>query len=196
VVVRREAWSAVELEAAVTRTPTGRHARPSLIPDSSLLRWLNGGSRLADTTGFALIGVAASLVIAGGIALTQWPVMFQPTRTAVVKMIVPTGEEIGCGKGCTCDVATIVMAVDDGALGRESDCVDYYAVGEEVELRRHRGDSMEVFVDPVPGVWLPVAGAAGAAAIGLFMLLYAALALAWDWMMDGRGSRSARRRRR
>jgi len=196
VVVRREAWSAVELEAAVTRIPIGRHARPSLIPDNSLLRWLDGGSRLAVTTVVALIGVAASLVIAGVIALAQWPVMFQPTSTAVVKTIVPTGEEIGCGKSCTCDEATIVLAVDDGAFGRESDCVEYYAVGEEVELRRHRGDSMEVYVDPIPGAWLPVVGAVAAGAIVLFLLLYAALALAWDWLKDGRGSRSIRRPRR
>jgi len=161
-----------------------------------LIRWLDGGSHLAVTAAFALIGVAASLVIAVVIALAQWPVMFQPTRTAVVKTIVTTGEEIGCGKSCRCDEATIVMAVDDGALGRESDCVDYYAVGEEVELRRHRGDSMEVYVDPIPGVWLPVVGAAAAAAIVLFLLLYAALALAWDWLKDGRGSRSTRGSRR
>jgi len=56
-----------------------------------------------------------------------------------------------------------VVAADDGALGRDVDCVDHYAVAEKVELRRHRGASTEVYVDPVPGVWLSAAGAAIAA---------------------------------
>ena len=132
----------------------------------------------------ALLALTASLVAAAVIAVAQWPVMFQPTLTPEVVSVQPTGGEMSCGKGCTCDEALIVMAVQDGAPGNEVDCVTAYAPGAQVELRRHRNDPAQVYVNPVERVSLPVAGAALVAAMGAFLLLVGAVTVAWELLKD------------
>lgn len=179
------------------RTRYGRHGRPpAFLPDSRVLAWFHSGSRLAVATGVSLLAVLASLAMAGVLAVMQGPVLFQPTLNAKVVSISPTGREIGCGKGCRCDEAVIVMSVQDGGRGNEFDCVDYYAVGDEVELRRHRDNPAEVYVDPIPGVWLPVAGAGFLALIGTFFVLAAGAGLAWEALKDTVRSRTPRHRSR
>ena len=179
------------------RTRYGRHGRPpAFMPDSRVLAWLNSGSRLAVASSLSLLAVLASLAMAGVLAVMQGPVLFQPTLNAEVANISPTGREIGCGKGCRCDEALILMAVQDGGPGNEFDCVDYYAVGAEVELRRHRDNPAEVYVDPIPGVWLPVAGAGFLALIGAFFVFAAGVGLAWEALKDTLRWRSSRHRPR
>lgn len=174
------------------RPAPGRHGHNTRLPDLAILRWLSTGTAAANATGLLLIGVAVSLAFALLFTLLQWPVLGQPTQVAHVSSITATGGERSCGKSCTCDDADIRMVIDDGGPdGVEHDCLDYYAVGERVDLRRHRDDPTEVYVDPIPGQWLIPAGALAALGLGATLGLVVAAQAAWETLV----SRRARRRR-
>ena len=172
----------------------GRHARRPSGGAGRLIAWLDSGSRLATAAWVVLVGTALSAAAAGFLALLQAEVIGQQDRTGVVQAVELTGEEIGCGRGCTCPEARFELLVDDGRPGTEFDCSDYYDVGEDVALRRHRGGSPEVYVDPLPGAWLPAAGVAMVAVWALLLGLVAAFGHAWEGAVDAYRRRLRRRR--
>ena len=184
VVVRREAWSAVEVETALKSNVAGRHARRRAGNLGELFAWFDRGSPLSTAAWVVLVGTALSAVAAGFLALLQAEVIGQRDRTGVVQTVELTGEEINCGRGCTCPEARFTLLVDDGRPGVEFDCSDYYEIGEEVALRRHRDGSPEIYADPLPGEWLPVAGIAMVAVWALLLGVVAACGYVWESAVD------------
>lgn len=176
-----------------------RHAaKRSAWPDWRWLNWLDHAGTRASKLCLALIlAVMAVLIAATVLAVFQREVLFQPTLAARIEAMQLTGRDIDLGKGGSCPEARFTMAVEDGAPSYEFDCTETYAVGDEVSLRRHRDDATQVYVDPIPGRWLPAAGAmvvvgTGVAAGALVGVSAVGMAIADRW----RAWRRQRRRQR
>ncbi|MCW2605500.1 MAG: hypothetical protein JWO60_193 [Frankiales bacterium] len=74
----------------------------------------------------------------------------QPHELGSVIDVEATGHDRKCGKRCVCPEAQILVRVPDGSTAEDKDCLDDYAVGDRVTVRRTADGTDAQFDPPEP----------------------------------------------